>query len=237
MSAAPSTRRERLRTATTREILEVARRHVVAEGPAATSLRAIAREMGMTAPALYRYFASRDELVAALVVSLYGELTDALEAARDAVPAEDLGGRLIATSRAFRQWSIGHPAEFGLVFGTPAPGYAAPPRGPVEEAGSRFGGVFQGIFAELWRRQPFPVRTEGELDPRLVAELREWLGPAAEQLPAAAAQVFLSCWARLYGIIGLEVFGHLDFALADKEPMFEAELADLARRLGVDDQG
>ena len=60
--------------------------------------------------------------------------------------------------------------------------------------------------------------------------------PAAEQLPPAAAQVVLSCWARLYGIIGLEVFGHLDFALAEKEPMFEAELADLARRLGVLDQ-
>ncbi len=142
---------------------------------------------------------------------------------------------MIAASRAFRQWSTGHPAEFGLVFGTPVPAYAAPPKGPVEEAGSRFGGVFQGIFSELWRRHPFPVPAEAELDPRLVAELTAWLGPAAQQLPPAATQVFLSCWARLYGIIGLEVFGRLDFALVDKEPMFEAELADLVRSLGVAD--
>jgi hypothetical protein len=30
----------------------------------------------------------------------------------------------------------------------------------------------------------------------------------------------------------MEVFGHLEFALSDAEPMFETELRDLARLLG-----
>ena len=56
-------RRDRVRAATTGEIKETARRILVAEGPEAVSLRAIAREMGMTAPALYRYFSSREDLI------------------------------------------------------------------------------------------------------------------------------------------------------------------------------
>ncbi len=92
----PLTRRERVRAATIDEIKEIARRHIAEKGAAALSLRAIAREMGMTSPALYRYFASRDDLVTALIVDAYNSLADALEAARDACEEADHAGRLAA---------------------------------------------------------------------------------------------------------------------------------------------
>jgi hypothetical protein len=47
------------------------------------------------------------------------------------------------------------------------------------------------------------------------------------------AQVFMSCWIRIYGLVCMEVFGHLRFALTDAEPMFETELRDLSRVLGI----
>ena len=75
------TRRERVRQATVMEIKAVARAQMAAEGTAGVTLRAIAREMGMTAPALYRYFGSRDELVTALVTDAYDALADAMEVA------------------------------------------------------------------------------------------------------------------------------------------------------------
>src|SRR5882672_12208641 len=75
------TRRERLRTATVAEIKSLARRLLMAGGPHAFSLRAIARDMGMTAPAIYRYFPSLDALVAELAEDLYDELREATEAA------------------------------------------------------------------------------------------------------------------------------------------------------------
>lgn len=90
---------------------------LVEQGGEGFALRAIAREMGMSAPALYRYFDSRENLVEHVVADLYDELVAHLVAARDeadpAVPAV----QLLACSRAFRRWAIGHRQEFGLLFG------------------------------------------------------------------------------------------------------------------------
>ena len=59
----------------------------------------IARVMGMTAPALYRYFADRDELLTALIADAYGALGARIAAAREPLPAEDLGGRWVAAAQ------------------------------------------------------------------------------------------------------------------------------------------
>src|SRR5918999_3309057 len=97
-------RRERVRQATAEEIKSVARAQMAAEGTAGVTLRAIAREMGMTAPALYRYFGSREELVTALVIDAYDALADAMAAGVAAVPASRHAARLRAAFRAFRGW-------------------------------------------------------------------------------------------------------------------------------------
>src|SRR5690554_1483149 len=122
---APS-RRERLRAATIAEIKQAARRRLVDHGPAAISLRAIAREMGMTAPALYRYFPSLEALVTELVADLLDEMTDSMEAARDAEPEGDIRARLYAVTRAFREWAITHRPEFTLIFANPLPSLGHP---------------------------------------------------------------------------------------------------------------
>lgn len=240
-----ATRRDRARAATTREIKDTARRLLVAGGAEALSLRAIARDMGMTAPALYRYFPSREDLVAHLIGDLYRELDGALEAARDAEPAADTPGRLLAASRAFRHWALGHPREFGLLFGSPIPGVLIAekrPDGatgngvPTEDPGLRFGRVFGDLVARIYQERPFPVLADEEMDPPLRAQLARWSDALPVPLPLGVAQVFLSCWIRLYGMVSMEVFHHLKFALADAGPMFESELRDLARVLGVPDR-
>jgi AcrR family transcriptional regulator len=231
-------RRDRVRAATVTEIKDTARRILVAEGVDGLSLRAIARDMGMTAPALYRYFPSREDLVVHLIGELYDELADTMVAAREAEPPDDAPARLAAVSRAFRAWALAHPAEFGLLFGSPVPGVEVEP-GPAEEpdpahaAGRRFGQVFGELVARIYLEQPFPVPAEEDLDPLLRAELQEWAHAFPVPLPVGVAQVFLSCWIRLYGLVAMEVFGHLKFAVADAGPLFEAELADLSAKLGV----
>jgi len=110
------TRRSRVRDATVAEIKATARTLLVAEGPEALTLRAIARAMGMTAPALYRYFDSHEALVGACCMDLLDEITETLERARDAVGTDDPVGRLTAACRAFRDWSLTHRREFQLVF-------------------------------------------------------------------------------------------------------------------------
>jgi AcrR family transcriptional regulator len=226
-------RRDRVRAATVTEIKDTARRILVTEGPDGLSLRAIAREMGMTAPALYRYFPSREDLITALIAQLYDELTATLEAARDAADPADARVKLAAASRAFRSWALAHPREFALLFGSPIPGIGAQSDdSPANLASERFGQVFGALVAQIYQDDPFPIPAEEEMDPALRQQLQAWCAGLPVGLPPGAAQVFLSCWIRLYGMVAMEVFGHLEFALPDAEPLFEAELRDLADTLG-----
>lgn len=228
----PASRRERRRDATTVEIKQTARRLLVEQGPDALTLRAIAREIGITAPALYRYFDSHEELVAALCADVLDELTEVLSAARDAAGTEDPVERLMATCRAFRGWSLGHPREFQLTFATPSP------RAPMTDSGGlvtaedlSFGAVFLGIFVQMWAHHRFPVPAEEDLPAEFVRQLRAFSALVGDVLPLGALVAYLGGWVRLYGAVTIETFGHLGFALEDPEPMFEAMLADMARTL------
>jgi AcrR family transcriptional regulator len=227
-----TSRRQRLRETTHDEIKSTARSALVAAGPDGISLRAIARAMGMTAPALYRYFGSREELLDELIADFYDEVCSAMERARDAVPLEQTERRLPMVSRAFRRWALEHPREFGLVFGSPLPGYAEPTEGRTAEAHQRFGDIFFGLFVEVWTRRPFPVPADDDLEPRLVEQLAAWL-PEDAPLPIGAVAVFLQCWVRLYGAVTTEVFGHLAWALSDGDALFERELVLLGDLLGL----
>src|SRR3954465_3777989 len=111
-------RRDRVRAETAREIKDTARRVLVEHGPDGLALRAIAREMGMTAPGLYRYFTSREDLIEHVVAGLYDELVAELEVARDAARPATAPVQLLAASRAFRRWATSHHREFGLLFGS-----------------------------------------------------------------------------------------------------------------------
>jgi AcrR family transcriptional regulator len=227
-------RRERLRAATIVEITQTARKILVEDGPEAVTLRAIARAMGMTAPALYRYFPSHAELLRHMVGVLFAELTDELHAEIKAVPPEDMYGRFRGVAITFRRWALRHPREFGLLFGTPFRGieelgehdFAA-------ECGRRFGLTFLHLFEELWAKNPFPVAADAEIDPRVAVQLARYQQSVGTPLPLGCLLFFLQCWVRLQGAVSLEVFGHLDFALDDPEPMFLMMIDEVAARMNL----
>ncbi|GAA3199060.1 TetR/AcrR family transcriptional regulator [Actinocorallia longicatena] len=227
-------RRERVRAATIVEITETARKILIDEGPEAVTLRAIAREMGMTAPALYRYFPSHAELVRHMVGTLFNELTIALHTEIKAVPHADMRGKFLAATLTFRRWALEHRREYALLFGTPFPGiedvytddFAA-------ECGRQFGLTFLHLFEELWAGNPFPVPPEESLDPRLRVQLARYRDSVGTALPLGCMQFFLQCWVRLQGAVSLEVFGHLAFAFDDPEPLFLLMLEEVATHIGL----
>jgi AcrR family transcriptional regulator len=237
-------RRDRVRAATTQEILQTARRLLVEEGPAAISLRAIAREMGMTAPALYRYFGSHEELLSSVVGNIFSDLGQhvraAIHAAADGLdedlPAEELlAAKLMAGCREFRVWAIEHVPEFGMVFGSKLPGMETEllHTDHGDACGFRFGQVFLELFGELYRKRPFPIPADAEISPGLRSQLTRYRELSGSDMPLGALQTFLRCWVLLYGSVGLEVSGHLRFALEDAAPMFELMLSDLAQMVGM----
>jgi AcrR family transcriptional regulator len=240
-----SRRRDRLRAATTQEIIETARRLLVTAGPEGASLRAIAREMGMTAPALYRYFGSHEELLRHVVGSIFLDLADyvrgaihkaATDAPADARSDEVMALKLTTGCRAFRAWTLEHVPEFSLVFGSPLPGLEVLREinaDPTIDCGYQFGQIFLDLYGELYHRFPFGVPADEDIQPSLREQLARYRTMVGSDLPLGAMQTFLRCWVRLYGAVSLEAFGHLKFALDDPSPMFELMLADLASMLGL----
>ncbi len=236
---APVSRRERARADTVREIKQTARTLLVAHGIDGVGLRAVAREMGMTAPALYRYFASLEDLVEHVVADLYDELCDELELARDAARPATPGVQLMTISRRFRSWALAHHAEFGLLFGSPAERVGTSAQqvkeGPAGAGARRFGETFGILIAQIYLERGFPVPADDQLDPAYQDQLRLWCDTLPVPLPLGVMHVFLSCWIRLYGTVCMEAFGHLRFAVDDAEPVFEAELRALGETLGIAD--
>lgn len=230
-----TTRRDRQRAATVAEIKTAARKLLVSGGVSAVGLRAVARELGLSAPALYRYFASHEDLLAALTADLYDELTATLTALRDEDPTADLGMRLFLVAGGLRDWALAHPAEFGLMFGSPVPDplAAGHDETPHHQAAMRFGAVFKDLVAQVWHQQPFPSPSEEDLGPVLVAQLKQ-KSEYFDGMPAGAVYLALNYWTRLYGLICMEAFGQLHWALEDAGAYFEAQLREIGEALGLD---
>lgn len=233
----PQPRRMRIREATFAEIKAIARSHLVEHGPDGVSLRAIAREMGMTAPALYRYFSSLGDLLLSLQADLFAELSDHITDASAGLPADDVDGRLLASLRAFRTWALANRAEFALLFGprgTVAP--SVPHAGEALREGQRFAATFLTLFDRLLVEGRVPLPDPASFPPGLRPQLElfaECAGFDGENATEGALRVLTACWVRLYGLVCMEVFRSMPFVVDDMEPLFEAELRDLLTSVGV----
>jgi AcrR family transcriptional regulator len=232
-------RRDRVRAATSQEIIQTARQLLIEHGSAAVSLRAIAREMGMTAPALYRYYDSHEVLIQHVVADIFTDLAEYLESAigtvTDSAPPDAVvltATKLIVACRAFRAWAISHPAEFGMIFGSPMPGVDIYHDNPLVECGARMGNVFLTLFSELWQLRPFQAPADEQIDSALRTQLAHYRDQIPSDLPLGVLLVFLRCWVILYGTVAMEAFGHMKFAVDDPAPMFELVLGDLAAMIG-----
>jgi AcrR family transcriptional regulator len=199
--------RERYRQQVRAEVLRHAWQQVAEAGATALSLKAIAKQMGISAPALYRYFASRDELLTELILSAYRELAEVVEAAGAGVEPEQIASRRLASvAQAMRRWALYNRHRYLLLFGTPVPGYSAP-----AEATALSARIFAPVLSGFSATFPPPGRP-GELDPALRRSL--------------------AFWTRLHGVISLEVAGHFTGMPFDPAQLYAAEvhaiLAELA---------
>jgi len=227
------TRRERARARTRAEIL-VAARDLVRQGEQ-INMRAVARAVGMTAPALYRYVDGHDDLLDLLGGSLYEELIDELVLARDCLDPDELIPRLIAMAHAFRTWALTHRQEYGLLFASPLMTAHHTNSSCTHLAGMRFGALFAEIFAAMWSAAIITPPDLDQVDPALLRML-ENTGEGEFDLPLPLRYLYVRQWSRLYGMVTLEAFGHLHWALEDSVGLFDAMLADCAAELGFSDQ-
>ena len=212
------------------EIKAVATRHLHTDG-ANLSLRAVARDLGMVSSAVYRYFASRDDLLTALIIDAYNELADAVDSAVDALPPNDFRGRWLALGTATRAWAVAKPAEYALLFGSPVPGYKAPAE--TVEPGVRPVRTFVKILvdaAEAGALRPTP----GERLPRPTREamtfIRTDLG-----VELAEPMIFraVTCYSQLMGSISFELWGRYGADFPNPGAILDHQLTEPADYLGL----
>ncbi|GGM06554.1 TetR/AcrR family transcriptional regulator [Dactylosporangium sucinum] len=206
--------RERYREQVRDEIRTHAWTQVATAGASALSLNAIAKQMGISGPALYRYFASRDDLITDLVLDAYRDLAETCEAA--AAGEDTPAGRLSAAAGAIRAWALAAPHRYLLIYGTPVPGYAAPPEATA--LASRIMRLLLDGFAPAGDGGP-----DTGLD-RHLDQHRHWAG---DDHPAAALSHALRFWTRLHGVLSLEVAGHFTGMAFDPAVLYAAEVASV----------
>ncbi|MCL1870923.1 MAG: TetR/AcrR family transcriptional regulator [Promicromonosporaceae bacterium] len=230
------TARSLARETLTREIVAAARARLRTDGPAGLSLRAVARDVGMVSSAVYRYVPSRDALLTLLLVETYDELGDAVEQAEARAPRDDLTGRWLAAARGLRQWCTTHPGEFALLYGTPVPGYAAPP--DTVEPATRVVRVLVGIAADAQRAGLHPRPAPDGVPPAgpVVAPARAYTlerGLMPDDTPDETVVRTLLAWSALFGAISFELFGHLEGSVTDPEAWYDQAAARLAADAGL----
>ncbi|CAM5659472.1 TetR/AcrR family transcriptional regulator OS=Streptomyces tendae OX=1932 GN=GUR47_23320 PE=4 SV=1 [Streptomyces tendae] len=219
---------KRRRQATLLEIRSTARQLLRKHGPTGVTINAVAREMGMSGPAVYRYYVSHDALVEAIITDFYQELTSTMLAARDTCPPERPGRRLLVTCRAMRAWALDHPSEFSWMFASPVMSAAkADEESPRQRAGQQFESVFLDQLAAVWKQAPYPVPAFTDLSPSIQRQMTDYSARTNSSLPPEALHLFLSSWIKLYGLLCMEILHQLDFAYTDLEPVFEDDLYEL----------
>ncbi|MFD4674755.1 TetR/AcrR family transcriptional regulator [Lentzea sp. NPDC058450] len=192
------------------EVKRHAWQQIATNGVTALSLNAIAKEMGMSGPALYRYFAGRDELITELIRDAYRSLADTVRA------AHAKGVTVAGLASVIRRWALADPQRYLLIYGTPVPGYHAP---------DDITAISNEILAVV-----LEVCGGGSPDPKTPFEAflrmrNGWAG--ALPAPSPTVHRALSFWTRTQGVLSLELAGHFAPMGIDVELLLVEEVADL----------
>ncbi|MFG2024793.1 TetR/AcrR family transcriptional regulator [Streptomyces sp. NPDC048825] len=221
MTGTSKTPRERYRTQVREEVKERAWEQIATAGASALSLNAIAKRMGMSGPALYRYFGSRDELITELIRDAYRSQATAFRAAGEE------GADLAGLAHTLRRWALEDPQRYFLIYGTPVPGYHAPD--DVTALASEIMSTLLDACAAASADSEDSAGTgTATAFGDHLEHHRQWA--RGHSAPPAALHRALSFWTRLHGVLSLELAGHFTGMGFDPSLLFTAELDGLLPR-------
>lgn len=184
-------------------IKEVAWKQIAEHGAPALSLRAIARELKITAPAIYNYFPDRDALVTALIIDAYTSFGDSQITARDAVPVDQLAERMKVIGMSYRQWAITYPQRYQLIFGTPIPGYEAPLMEVLPSA-ARSLSALVSVLDDLRIANKLLAEGFPKVQPDYEPQFEIWKSFAGDY-DILSLSVSMIVWSRVHGLVSLEI--------------------------------
>jgi AcrR family transcriptional regulator len=227
--------RARVRAELMQEIKDEARRQLAEEGAASLSLRAIARHLDMVSSGIYRYFKSRDQLLTALIVDAYDAIGTAVEEADGRCERTDFAGRWSACCHGVRDWALGHPHEYTLIYGSPVPGYHAPDEttSPASRATLALVTIVHEAAAAGKLRSSFVADMSPKLSKSAAAEAARLQAMGFGEVPRDAIIRALAAWTQLFGAVNFEVFGRFSDIVEDVDAVFAQSVTDMSAFVGL----
>jgi AcrR family transcriptional regulator len=213
-------------------IKAAARGEMSEHGTAGLSLRRVARDLNITAPAIYNYFPRLDDLITALIIDAFSALAEEMRTAETGVASARPADRIEAMALAYRAWAVQHPVDFQLIYGNPIPGYVAPAEITAPLALSAFLGMFRS-YLEAYESGELHVPPEYAEPPQAIDAVLERLQQESKSgIPAEVAALLASSWARIHGLVMLELFEHIQPLVGDPAAFYRYEVTALLSRLG-----
>jgi len=209
-------------------IKETAWRLIAEFGAPALSLRAIARALSITAPAIYNYFPDRDALVTALTIDAFTSFGDVQLKARDSFAPEQLLERFRAIGLAYRTWALSHPQRYQLIFGTPIPGYEQQQKEIIPSATRSISALVSVIedfrVAGRLKSENFP-----SIPPEYDAQFSA-MNTCTSTYHSLSHGVALIVWSRVHGLVSLEIGGRLPPFGVSGDGLYHFELQSIAQQ-------
>lgn len=200
-------------------------KQIAGAGAPALSLRAIARSLGITAPAIYNYYPDRDALVTALIVDAFTSLGQSQQMAIAHLPADDHSARLSSLGLAYRAWAIAYPQRYQLIFGTPIPDYHAPGDITVPAAAWALSSLIAALQA-IFLAGKLRVDDTAPCKPELAAMLGAW-SQFAEGAAIEVLYTALVIWSRVHGLVSMEIGGQMPSFITQPGEVFQREIENI----------
>lgn len=227
-------RRTEQHTDLAKAIKETAWELIAQAGASSLSLRAIARQLNITAPAIYNYFQRRDDLVTALILDAFHSFGEAQRTAADTVSFEavtpgSLAARLTAMGMMFRTWAVVNPQRYQLIFGTPIPGYSAPADITVPAAAWALVPMVEALQAG-WRAGLLQMPGYPPMSPEVERMFSAW-SEFSGIVELEVLYLALAIWTRVHGFVSLEIGSQLPSFLHDPGLVYARELEAFCRQI------
>lgn len=230
------TRRERMRQMAFDEIKTFSWEIVAERGIDDLTVNEIAKKMGVTPPAFYRYFKSRDELIKSLVLDAYDSFGKALKSARDSLPEEETTQKLYAVFIAYREWAVENSNMFGLFAGKKVYGFRNYDPKVIAES-KKIYSIFIELYRTAWNKGLLkkPEMNMGFPD-SYIKHIQNNLAGLFRDIPIEIINLVLNSACLIHGMISMELSDRLSLMTGDPELFYKYQILDMLHRFGIEHQ-
>ena len=184
---------------------------ITEQGVEAVALRAIARALNITAPAIYNYFPSREELLAALASDADADLGRYLTDAHTPHLEDDADVQLRVVCQAYRRWAVENPQRYLLLA-----------ESPVVDVSATLAALI-GILNKADSGGRLKKEDKLVLPPGLSSLLNEWKAKFEVKNEYVLYLAFIM-WSRLHGLILNEIGQRFPPYIKDAGELFRLEV-------------